>query len=67
MFQTGLIDEVLKTEKMENYNCAKTSASTVSLGKDKDGDPFIEEWGYVSIAGILVYLENNSCPILPST
>ena len=37
-------------------------AHTVTLGLDKDGQRFDEEWEYASIVGMLMYLANNTRP-----
>ena len=61
--QTGLIKKVLATAGMENSKATvKTPASTIPLGLDVDGDPFIESWEYPVIIGMLLYLSQNSRP-----
>ena len=60
--QTGLIDKVLKTSKMEDANTAKTPAATTPLCADKEGELFSEEWDYATIVGMLMFLSTNSRP-----
>jgi hypothetical protein len=60
--QTGLVDKVLKTAGMEDCRGQDTPASTTSLGTDKDGAPFEEDWEYASVVGMLMYLSANSRP-----
>jgi hypothetical protein len=60
--QTGLIDKVLNTAGMDDCRGHDTPATTTSLGTDKDGDPFDEDWEYASVMGMLMYLSANSRP-----
>ena len=60
--QTGLIDKVLTASGMKDSKRASTPACVGSLGADRDGDPFDEEWEYASIVGMLMYLAGNSRP-----
>ena len=47
---------------MKDCNPAKVPADAKTLGKDKDGSPFDEEWSYPSVVGMLLYLAGNSRP-----
>ena len=60
--QTGLIDKVLKTSKMEDANTVKTPAATTPLCADKDGELFSELWDYATIVGMPMFLSTNSRP-----
>jgi hypothetical protein len=60
--QTGLIDKVLKTSGMEDYNRCCTPAATTPSGADTEGDAFIESWGYACVVGMLMYLAANTRP-----
>ena len=60
--QIGLIDKVLEATGMKDCNPAKVPADAKTLGKDKDGSPFDEEWSYPSVVGMLLYLAGNSRP-----
>ena len=60
--QTGSIDKVLKTSKMEYSNTAKTPAATTPLCVDKEGELFGEEWDYATIVVMLMFLSINSRP-----
>jgi hypothetical protein len=41
-----------------------TPASTTPVGSDVDGAPFIEDWEYASIVGMLMYLAANTRPYI---
>ena len=60
--QVGLIEKIIKATGMEGCNQAKTPAEHKPLGKDKDGPPMNETWGYASVVGMLLYLSGNSRP-----
>ena len=60
--QVGLIDKILDATGMKDCNPANTPAEAKPLGKDKNGAPFKEEWGYASVVGMLLYLSGNSRP-----
>jgi hypothetical protein len=52
----GLIEKVLKAVGLQDCNRRLTPASTSPVGSDVDGEPFIEDWVYSSIVGMLMYL-----------
>ena len=58
----GLIERVLKATGLQDCNPDKTPASQKPLGTDKNGSEFVEQWGYSSVVGILLYLAANSHP-----
>ena len=60
--QTGLINKVLKTTKMESCNSCVTPCSLTALGKDENSDPIDELWDYAVVVGMLMYLATNSRP-----
>ena len=60
--QPGLINKVLKAANMEDCNIVKTPFSPVTLGKDEYGEPFVEDWEYANIMGMLMYLSTNTRP-----
>ena len=60
--QIGLINKIIKATGMEGCNPSCVPAESKPLGKDKDGTPFAEEWGYASVVGMLLYLAGNSRP-----
>ena len=59
--QFGLIDKIIAATEMEGCNPKSTPATQV-LGKDPNGKPFAESWGYSSVVGMLLYLSGNSRP-----
>jgi hypothetical protein len=54
--QQSLIKKVLKEAKMENCNGKDTPAHEKPLGTDKNGAPFVEDWDYATVVGMLMYL-----------
>ena len=60
--QTGLIDKILKTTKMEDCKPNQVPTSQQALGADSDGLPMQEDWSYPSVVGMLLYLSTNSRP-----
>ena len=60
--QPGLIDKILTAAGMQDYNPNNTSSTLDPLGLDKDGQPLDENWEYVLIIGMLMYLTNNTRP-----
>ena len=64
LHQLGLIDKIIAATQMETANPKSTPADSKTLGKDKDGKPFAEQWNYASVVGMLLYLSGNSRPDL---
>jgi histone deacetylase 1/2 len=62
LLQTGLIDKVLCTCKMQDCNAKETPAMTTPLGTDANGERWDAEWDYASVVGMLMYLCSNSRP-----
>jgi len=60
--QTGLIDKVLLAAGMNECRGTKTPTFSTSLGSDKEGEEFKEDWDYASVVGMLMYLASNSRP-----
>jgi hypothetical protein len=60
--QTGLIDKILKTTKMEDCKPNNLPTSQQALGADSEGLPMQEDWSYPSVVGMLLYLSTNSRP-----
>jgi hypothetical protein len=60
--QTGLIDKIIEATGMTEANPATVPADPKPLGKDKNGQPFREQWSYASVVGMLLYLSGNSRP-----
>ena len=61
--QTGLIKRILKVTGLEDsFLSTRAPAEKKPLGKDKNGDPCQEKFGYSSVVGMLQYLSNNSRP-----
>jgi hypothetical protein len=67
--QEGLIQKVIDYCKMQDCNLTNMSANTAPFGLDKDGDRWVdqrEEFEYAAAIGMLMYLANNTRPILPT-
>ena len=62
--QLGLIDKIIEATGMQDCNPKTTPADSKPLGKDKNGKPFNEQWGYASVVGMLLHLSGNSRPDL---
>ena len=60
--QTGLIEKILRTVKIEECNGKETPAMKTPLSADTYGTPFKEDWEYASVIGMLFYLCSNSRP-----
>jgi hypothetical protein len=54
------MEKVLKSAGLQDCNRCLTPASTIPVGSDVDGAPFIEDWEYASILGMLMYLAANT-------
>ena len=62
MTQTGLIDKIIRTTKMEDCKPNLMPTAQTALGSDPDGEKMNEEWSYSSVVGMLLYLSTNSRP-----
>jgi hypothetical protein len=62
--QPGLIEKVLTVSGMLDSNSVDTPTSTRggALGSDILGDPFVEEWSYRTVIGMLMYVSANTRP-----
>ena len=60
--QTDLIDCILEYMSMENSTIKYTQADKHPLGKDEAGAPYMEDWNYRSIVGMMLYLAGSTCP-----
>ena len=60
--QSGLTDKVLSVTGMTDCNGCDTPASLDPLHTDSDGSPFLEEWSYATVIGMLMYLSGNTRP-----
>ena len=60
--QTGLTKKVLEYTGMDSAHAISTPADIKTLGTDKDGPVFNEQWDYASAVGMLMYLATNSRP-----
>jgi hypothetical protein len=56
------MEKVLKAAGLQDCNRCLTPASTTPIGSYVDGAPFIEDWLYSSIVGMLMYLPANTRP-----
>jgi hypothetical protein len=54
--QIGLIDRILAAMGLDDSNPKQTPAPTESLGKDRKGSPFSQEFSYASVIGMMLYL-----------
>ena len=57
----GLIKKILKAIDLEgcNPNCVP---ATSQLGKDPEGEPMLEDWRYLSVIGMFLYLTTKTRP-----
>jgi hypothetical protein len=62
LLKLALWKKVLKSAGLQDCNRGLTPASTTPVGSDVDGAPFIEDWEYASIVGMLMYIEANTRP-----
>ena len=60
--QTGLIDRILSVLGLVSANGTKTPAPKPALPRDVDGEPFVEDYNYASVVGMMMYLACNSRP-----
>jgi hypothetical protein len=60
--QTGLTKKVLEYTGMDSSHAISTPADIKTLGTDKNGPVFNEQWDYASAVGMLMYLATNSRP-----
>ena len=54
--------KVLTVTKPTECNGCNLPATTDPLYSDKDGEKFLEDWGYDVVIGMLVFLAGNTCP-----
>ena len=64
MTQPGLIKKILEATKMTDAKPNRLPYPATLLSKDKKGEPYQEEWNYLSILGMCLYLSTNSRPDL---
>ena len=62
--QTGLIERILSVMDMTECNRKYTPADKIPLGKDVDGDPYMEEWDYRSVVGMMLYLASSTRSVI---
>lgn len=60
--QKGLISKIISVTGLESCKPNLTPASQLALGRDEDGEPMDETWGYSSVIGMLLYLSTNTRP-----
>ena len=60
--QLGLIDKIIEATGLQEANITRTLADPKTLGKDKEGQAYQEQWNYSSVVGMLLYLSGNSRP-----
>jgi hypothetical protein len=62
--QTGLIAKTLAAAAAGMEDCSKVYTPDLPepTGADLYGDPFVEDWAYASIIGMLMYLAANTRP-----
>jgi Reverse transcriptase (RNA-dependent DNA polymerase) len=60
--QKGLIHKIISVTGLESCKPNATPASQLALGRDDDGEPMDETWGYSSVIGMLLYLSTNTRP-----
>jgi hypothetical protein len=58
--QTGLIDQIIKALGVEHLPGKRTPAEFGALPKDENGDPPQATYSYVSVVGMLQYLQGHS-------
>eukprot|EP00957_Ditylum_brightwellii_P039470 2985795-Ditylum_brightwellii.AAC.1 len=59
--QPGLIDHAIVAMDLQHANPAKVPAPKAALGQDKDSIPYVGEFNYASVVGMLMYIANNTC------
>ena len=59
MRQDGLMKKIFKTTKWETLSGDKTPARDKPIGAALNGKMFKEEWEYVSVVGMLMFLVNT--------
>ena len=63
MTQKGLINKIIKTTKMGDYNPNWTPCAQLALGSGTNGERYDQkDWNYASIVGMLLYVSNNTHP-----
>jgi hypothetical protein len=60
--QKGLISKIIAVTGLQSCKPNLTPASQLALGRDEDGEPMDELWGYSSVIGMLLYLSTNTRP-----
>ena len=62
MTQKGLIEKIIAATIMEGCNPKHTPALKAALGLDPEGEPMDDDWSYLSVVGMLLYLSTNTRP-----
>jgi len=62
LLQTGLIEKVIKCTRKTEASGKTTPAACQPLGKEAEGEPFLEDWNYSAAVGMLLCLSSNSHP-----
>jgi hypothetical protein len=60
--QKGLISKIVAATGLQSCKSNALPCSQLALGRDPDGEPMSESWGYSSIVGMLLYLSTNTRP-----
>lgn len=60
LLQTGLIDKILVATQMEDCNIKSAPTDKIPLNKDLDGNLWCEEWDYISVDGMVLYLAGST-------
>ena len=62
MTQTGLIERILTDMDMDTCNLKYTPVDKYPLCQDEQGSPCCEDWDYISIFGMMLYLAGSARP-----
>jgi hypothetical protein len=64
---TKRVKKIIAATNLEDCNPNWTPAASSALGMDPDGELMTEEWSYLSIVGMILYLLTNIRPDNAST
>jgi hypothetical protein len=59
---TKRVKKIIAATNLEDCNPNWTPAASSALGMDPDGELMTEEWSYLSIVGMILYLLTNIRP-----
>ena len=65
MTQTGLVGRIVDALELIDYNAKDTPAANNTSPKDEDVEDYNDNFNYISVLGMMLYLQGHSRPDIP--